>query len=34
MNNEEDLEYERNVEMFRLKRLIAKLDSLKGYINN
>ncbi len=28
--NEEDLEYERNVEMFRLKRLIAKLDSMKG----
>jgi hypothetical protein len=28
--NEEDLEYERNVEMFRLKRLISKLDSMKG----
>jgi len=27
---EEDLEYERNVEMFRLKRLISKLDSMKG----
>jgi len=28
--SEEDLEYERNVEMFRLKRLISKLDSMKG----
>ncbi len=28
--NEEDEQYERNVEMFRLKRLIAKLDSMKG----
>ena len=30
INNEEDQEYERNVEMFRLKRLIANLDSMKG----
>lgn len=29
-NTEEDNEYERNVEMFRLKRLIAKLDNMKG----
>jgi hypothetical protein len=29
-NNEEDEQYERNVEMFRLKRLIAKLDTMKG----
>ena len=28
--NEEDDQYERNVEMFRLKRLISKLDSMKG----
>lgn len=28
--SEEDLEYERNVEMFRLKRLISKLDNMKG----
>jgi hypothetical protein len=28
--NEEDMEYERNVEIYRLKRLIAKLDSMKG----
>ncbi len=27
---EEDLEFERNVEMFRLKRLISKLDCMKG----
>ncbi len=27
---EEDVEYERNVEMYRMKRLIAKLDSMKG----
>ena len=27
---DEDLEYERNVEMFRLKRLISKLDNMKG----
>lgn len=27
---EEDIEYERNVDMFRLKRLIAKLDNMKG----
>lgn len=30
INTEEDNEYERNVEMFRLKRLIAKLDVMKG----
>jgi len=30
MNNEEDLEYERNVEMYKLKRLIQNLDSMKG----
>nr|Q5CD97.1 RecName: Full=Eukaryotic peptide chain release factor subunit 1; Short=Eukaryotic release factor 1; Short=eRF1 [Didinium nasutum]BAD90943.1 eukaryotic release factor 1 [Didinium nasutum] len=30
IQSEEDLEYERNVEMFRLKRLIAKLESMKG----
>ncbi len=30
MQTEEDIEYERNVEMFRLKRLIAKLESMKG----
>jgi peptide chain release factor subunit 1 len=30
LNTEEDQEYERNVEMFRMKRLIAKLDSMKG----
>jgi hypothetical protein len=30
MMSEEDLEYERNVEMFRLKRLIAKLEGMKG----
>ena len=29
-NTDEDNEYERNVEMFRLKRLIAKLDCMKG----
>lgn len=29
-NTDEDSEYERNVEMFRLKRLIAKLDGMKG----
>lgn len=29
-STEEDLEYERNVEMFRMKRLISKLDSMKG----
>jgi hypothetical protein len=28
--SEEDMEYERNVEIYRLKRLIAKLESLKG----
>ena len=27
---EEDEQYERNVEMFRLKRLITKLDKMKG----
>lgn len=27
---EEDLECERNVEMFRLKRLISKLENMKG----
>lgn len=27
---EEDLEYERNIEQFKMKRLIAKLDSMKG----
>ncbi len=30
MMNEEDLEYERNLEQFKLKRLITKLDSMKG----
>ena len=30
MMSEEDLEYERNIEMFRLKRLIAKLECMKG----
>ncbi len=30
MMTEEDLEYERNVEQFKLKRLISKLDNLKG----
>lgn len=30
LQTEEDLEYERNVEMFRLKRLISKLDNMKG----
>ncbi len=30
MMSEEDLEYERNVEQFKLKRLIAKLDNMKG----
>lgn len=29
-HTEEDLEYERNVEMFRLKRLISKLENMKG----
>ena len=29
-STEEDVEYERNVEMYRMKRLIAKLDSMKG----
>ena len=27
---EEDIESERNVEMYRLKRLINKMDSMKG----
>ena len=30
IGNEEDLEYERNVEQFKLKRLISKLDNMKG----
>ena len=30
MNTEEDLEYERNVEMYKLKKLINRLDQLKG----
>ncbi len=30
MQSEEDLEYERNVEMYRLKRLISMLESLRG----
>ncbi len=30
IQSEEDLEYEKNVEMFRLKRLIAKLENMKG----
>jgi peptide chain release factor subunit 1 len=30
MNTEEDLEYERNVEMYKLKKLINRLDTLKG----
>jgi hypothetical protein len=27
---EEDLEYERNVEMYRMKRLISSLENMKG----
>jgi hypothetical protein len=27
---DEDAEYERSVEMYRLKKLIQKLDNLKG----
>jgi len=30
MNTEEDLEYERNVEMYKLKKLINRLDSMRG----
>jgi len=30
MNTEEDLEYERNVEMYKMKRLIGRLDSMRG----
>jgi peptide chain release factor subunit 1 len=30
MNTEEDLEYERNVEMYKLKKLINRLDTLRG----
>jgi hypothetical protein len=29
-NSEEDLEYERNVESFKMKRLITNLDNMKG----
>ena len=30
MQSEEDLEYERNIEMFKLKRLIQSLDNMRG----
>lgn len=30
MNNDEDAEYERNVEMYKLKKLIQNLDSMRG----
>jgi peptide chain release factor subunit 1 len=30
MNTEEDLEYERNVEMYKLKKLINRLDTMRG----
>ncbi len=30
LDKDEDAEYERSVEMFRLKKLIQKLDNLKG----
>lgn len=30
MNNEEDIESERNLEMYKLKRLINRLDNFKG----
>ena len=30
MNNEEEEQYERNLEMFRLKRLIQDLDQMHG----
>ncbi len=29
-STEEDLEYERNVEMYKLKKLINRLDQMKG----
>ena len=30
MNNEDEEEYERNLEMFKLKRLIHDLDQMRG----
>ena len=30
MKNEEEEEYERNLEMFRLKKLIQDLDKMRG----
>ena len=34
MMMDSDEEYERNVEHYRLKKLIQKLDAMKGYYNN
>ena len=31
INMESDEEYERNIEHYKLKKLIQKLDAMKGY---